>query len=118
MTTATFPRWTSIIAPVAALWYAFGLSQAVVGFLAGAAAAPMVIWAAYALACIAGMVGSAALFFTPSRASAAFAVSLVAAVIYFGWLFAFGTPAGEDYGVGAMVMTVNLILMLVTRRFR
>jgi len=118
MTTATFPRWTLIIAPVAALWYAFGLSQAVIGFMADAAAAPMAIWAAYALACIAGMVGSAALFFTPSRASAAFAASLAAAVIYFGWLFAYGTPSGEDYGVGTMVMAVTLILMLVARRFR
>jgi len=69
MTTATFPRWTFFIAPIAALWYAFGLSQAVIGFLADAAAAPLVIWVAYAVACVAGMVGSAVLFFTPSRAS-------------------------------------------------
>lgn len=109
--------WTRIVAPIAGLWYAFGLSQAVMGYLADAAAAPMLIWVAYAVACGAGIVGAAALFFNPAKASAAFAVSLVAAVIYFGWLYTFGTPAGEDYGIGAMVMGITLILMLVTRRF-
>lgn len=43
MTTATFPLWTRIAAPVAALWYAFGLSQAVIGYLADATAAPVLI---------------------------------------------------------------------------
>lgn len=116
MTTATFPRWTLYIAPLAALWYGFGLSQAVIGFMADAAAAPLAIWVSYGVACLAGIVGSAALFFRPGRAWAAFAVSLAAAAIYFGWLFAFGAPAGEDYGIGAMVMAITLILMLVSRR--
>jgi hypothetical protein len=69
------------------------------------------------VACGAGIVGSAALFFNPAKASFAFAISLVSAVIYFGWVYAFGAPAGEDYGIGAMVMGVTLILMMVTRRF-
>ncbi len=116
MTTATFPRWTLYIAPLAALWYGFGLSQAVIGYMADASAAPLAIWASYAVACLAGVVGSAALFFRPARAATAFAVSLAAAVIYFGWVFMFGSPASEDYGIGAMVMAITFILMMVSRR--
>ncbi|WP_299687977.1 hypothetical protein [uncultured Tateyamaria sp.] len=118
MTTQTLPRWPGIVAPVAALWYAFGLSQAIISYVAGPGAAPVLIWLAYGLACSAGLVGAAALFIAPARAAAAFAVSLVCAVIYFGWLYAYGTPAAEDYGIGALVMAVTLTLMLVARRLR
>ena len=118
MTTATFPLWTRITAPIAAIWYAFGLSQAVNQYLADAASAPLATWIAYAVACIAGLLGSAMLFFNPARASLAFGLSLAFAVIYFGWTFAAGTATGEDYGIGAMVMAVTLALMLVSRRFR
>ncbi|WP_415919926.1 hypothetical protein [Tateyamaria sp. SN6-1] len=118
MTTRTLTRLPRIAAPVAALWYAFGLSQAIAGYVADAAAAPLVIWIVYAVACSAGLVGAAALAFAPARAAAAFATSLVAAAIYFSWLFTFGTPTGEDYGVGAAVMTVTLILLWAARRLR
>ena len=117
MTTASFPRWTRSVAPLAALWYTFGLSQAIIGFVADAAAAPLPIWLAYAVACAAGIVGAAALWFQPSRAFPAFAVSLVAAITYFGWLFAFGAVSGEDYGIGMMVIGVTLLLTLLSRRF-
>ena len=114
--TLTFPRWTRIAAPVAALWYAFGLSQAVIGYIADAASAPLLIWGAYGLACVAGLVGSGALFFQPAKASMAFAVSFVSAAAYFGWVFVFGTPAGEDYGIGAVVLAVTLALWMASRR--
>ena len=116
MTTATFPRWTRIVAPVAALWYAFDLAQCFIGYMGDAAAAPLTIWAAYALACVAGLIGSAALAFAPARAPLSFGVSLLMAATYFGWVFAFGTPAAQEYGIGAMVIGVTLILMLVARR--
>lgn len=117
MTTATFPRWIRFVAPLAALWYTFGLSQAVIGFLADAASAPLLIWLAYAGACAAGIVGAAALRFQPSRAFPAFAVSLFTAITYFGWLFAFGSVSDEDYGIGMMVIGVTLFLTLLSRRF-
>lgn len=116
MTTASMPRWPRLCAPVAAIWYAFGLSQCILGFLAMSDAAPMVIWIAYASACLLGIVGSAALFFTPTRAAMLFAISLVAALIYYVWLFTLGVPAGEDYAVAGMVIGVTLVLTLAARR--
>lgn len=116
MTTAVFPRWTRIVAPIAALWYAFGLSQAVLGYLTNAASAPLLIWAAYALACAAGIIGAAALWFQPQSSARAFVLSLISAVIYFGWLFSFGAASGEDYGIGAMVIGVTFALTLASRR--
>lgn len=118
MTTATFPGWTRIAAPLAALWYAFGLSQAIMAFTSDAAAAPLLIWVAYFAACGAGMIASAALFFAPARAFTIFAISLVSAVVFYIWLFGFGAPLPEDYGIGVMVMGVTLALTLLTRRFR
>lgn len=118
MTTASFPRWTQIAAPIAALWYAFGLSQAIAGYMSDAAAAPVFVWIAYFLACIAGLIGAAALFFVPTRAFAVFAVSLVSAAVYYIWLFGFGAPLAEDYGIGAMVIGVTLMLTVLSRRFR
>ena len=117
MTTAAIPNWTRIVAPIAALWYAFGLSQAIMAFTADTAAAPMVIWVAYFLACGAGIVASAALFFSSARAFTIFAISLVSAVVFYIWLFGFGAPLPEDYGIGAMVLGVTLTLTLLSRRF-
>lgn len=117
MTTATFPRWTRIVAPMAALWYAFGLSQAIIGYLADATSVPLLVWTAYAVACIAGLIGSVALWFQPKKSFGAFVISLIAAIIYFGWLFGFGTATGEDYGIGATVIGVTLVLTLISRRF-
>lgn len=116
MTLSQTPLWARIVAPLASIWYAFGLSQAVMAYMADASAAPMLIWLAYGLACVAGLVGSVALFFASSRAQLAFGVSLVSAIVYFGWLFGFGTPAGEDYGIGAMVIAVTAILWFVSKR--
>lgn len=114
--TTTLPRWPRIVAPLAAIWYAFGLFQAVSAYVADAASAPVAIWIAYAAACVAGIIGSAALFFAPAPAPLAFAISLVAAALYFGWLFVFGAPLGEDYGIGAMVIAVTLVLLMASRR--
>ena len=118
MTIATFPRWTRIVAPIASIWYAFGLSQAIIGYMTDPSMAPMAIWAAYFIACIAGIVGSAALFFSPHKAFPIFALSLLSAVVFYIWLFGFGAPNPEDYGIGAMVMGVTLVLTMLTRRFR
>lgn len=116
MTTATYPRWPRITAPFAALWYAFGLSQCIIAYLAMFDAAPLAIWIAYAAACVLGILAAAALFFTPARAAMFFALSLISALIYYAWLFTLGAPAGEDYGIGAMVIGVTLILTLASRR--
>ncbi|WBU61549.1 hypothetical protein [Paracoccus albus] len=94
------------------------MSQAANQYLADAASAPTAIWIAYAAACIAGLLGATMLYFNPAGASLAFGLSLVFAVIYFGWTFTTGAVTGEEYGIGAMVMGVTLILMLVSRRFR
>lgn len=116
MTTTVFPHWTRIVPPAAGLWYAFGLSQCILAVAADANAAPMAIWLIYALACVAGILGSAALAFAPAQASKAFAVSLLAAGTYFGWLFAFGQPRPEEYGIGAVVLLVTLVLLITSRR--
>lgn len=116
MTLTQTPLWARIVAPVASIWYAFGLSQAAMAFAADATAAPMLIWLAYGLACVAGLVGSVALFFGAARAPLVFGISLLSAVIYFGWLFTLGAPAGEDYGIGAMVVAVTAILCVASRR--
>ncbi|MEO1687967.1 MAG: hypothetical protein AAFU61_08690 [Pseudomonadota bacterium] len=110
------PRWTRLVAVPAALWYGFGLWQAALGYAADAAAAPLLIWVAYAAACLAGIVGSAMLALAPSHASRTFAISLVCAAAYFGWVFAFGAPAGEDFGIGAVVIAVTGALTLASRR--
>lgn len=112
------PPWARLVALIALLWYAFGLSQAILAYRTDAGAAPMLVWLAYGLACVAGLIGSIALFFGWARAPLAFGISLVSASAYFGWLFAFGTPAGEDYGIGTMVITVTAIMLMISKRLR
>ncbi|MEO0936758.1 MAG: hypothetical protein AAFY38_01240 [Pseudomonadota bacterium] len=115
---ATTPRWTKLIAPVAGLWYAFGFSQMIVGYLADPSAVPALIWIAYAAACLLGMAGSAALVFAPMRASGIFAASLVSAIAFFGYTFSFTAPTGEEIGIGSVVMLITAGLMLLSRRLR
>ncbi|MEL7099023.1 MAG: hypothetical protein AAGM84_09365 [Pseudomonadota bacterium] len=119
MTTATStPRWTRIVAPIAGIWYAFGLSQMIAGYAADAAAFPGLIWAAYAAACGLGIVAAAALAFAPARAFALFAASLVCAVTFFGYSFAFTAPTGEEIGIGSVVMLITAGLGLMSRSLR
>lgn len=87
MKTSSFPRWTQHIAPIAAPWYAFGLSQAIIRYASDPAAVPILTWAAYFFACIAGLIVAAAFFFVPDRAFTVFSVSVVSATVYYIWLF-------------------------------
>ena len=116
MTTTTLPRWPRLTAPVAAIWYAFGLSQCILAYLAIANAAPILIWVAYAGACLLGIAGSIALAFAPSRAATLFGASFVSVLIYYAWFYTFGAPTAEDYGIGLVVVAVTTALFWLSRR--
>ena len=116
MTTATLPRWPRLAAPLAGLWYAFGLSQCIMAFMADASVAPALIWLAYAAACTFGLFGAVALAFAPARAALLFVISLVSALVFYGWLFGLGSPLPQDYGIGAAVLIVTTLLLLLSRR--
>lgn len=115
---ATMPRWMKLTAPALGLWYAFGLSQMISGYLADPSAVPALIWLAYAAACLLGMAGSAALVFAPKRATGIFAASLASAIAFFGYTFSLTAPTGEEIGIGTVVMLITAGLMLLSRRLR
>ena len=116
MTTTTLPRWPRLTAPVAAIWYAFGLSQCILAYLALANAAPILIWVAYAGACLLGIAGAIALAFAPSRAATLFGASFVAVMTYYAWLYTLGAPTAEDYGISLVVVAVTTALFWLSRR--
>lgn len=118
MTTMTQPRGTRIIGLIAAIWYAFGLFQCLSAWQAMGAAAPLWVWIAFALASTLGLIG-AGMFAAGQRAAAAlFGLSLISALVYFGWLFTRGTPAPEDAPIAAMVLLITAgMLWLSKRRF-
>lgn len=106
---------TKIMPPLAALWYAFGFSQMAMAYVANAAAAPAVIWLAYALATLGGLAG-AVLLWTRRYAFPVFAASLASALIYYAWLFSVGPATSQDYPIAAMVLVVTSLLTMYSRR--
>lgn len=116
MTSISFSNGTRLVPSIAGLWYAFGLAQCILAVAANAGSAPMAIWLIYALACVAGILGSAALAFAPAQAPRAFGLSALAAGTYFGWLFTMGQPQPEEYVIGAVVLLITLGLFAYSRR--
>lgn len=117
MTTMTQEtRWPQFVGPIAAIWYAFGLYQCWMAFSTMGDTAPGWVWAAFALASGAGLAGALALFTNNRIAVPIFALSLVSAVIYYVWLYAFGTPNSEDLPITIMVLAVTTVLLFVSKR--
>jgi len=129
--------WLKIVAAIGVAWYAFGLMQFWLGFSmdisaavetgaisaahgAAIAGTPLAVWLAFALASAAGMVGAALLFVRSGKARLAFAVSLGAAAIYYGWVYGVsGTGTDrpfEELIIAGVVGIVTLAYYLLSRR--
>ncbi len=129
------PLWQRIVAGTGVIWYAFGLYQFWLGFSmdtpeavsagiitpAHAAAiegTPFLIWLAFAMASGTGLAGAVLLFKGSAFAKTAFAVSLVSAAIYYGWIyFLSDNGAGrpfEETIIAMVVGTVTLFFFLLS----
>lgn len=132
----THPLWLRLCALIAAIWYGFGLFQfhgaltldvpaalaagaITPGYAALHGTIPGAVWAAYALASLAGLAG-AGLLLTGRRAAPAFALSLLSALAYWTWLFGRGGAAlpREEPAIAATVLAVTAGLLLLARSRR
>ena len=119
------------MALIGAVWYAFGLLQFWLAFTmdpsaelangamtqahaAAVADTPGGIWAAFALASFAGLVGSVLLFRRSGLATLVFGVSLACALIYYGWIYGI-SATGWNRPMEEMV--IGIVVVLVTFGF-
>lgn len=131
------PVWIKIAAALGMAWYAFGLVQFYLGASmdvpaavsagtitephgAAITATPALIWASYALASGAGLVGAVLLFMRHPAANIAFALSLISAGVYYLWIYALsGTAAvrpSEEATIAIVVLAVTLGFVWLSRR--
>lgn len=131
------PHWVRIAAVFGVVWYAFGLMQCWNGYsmntqLAigsgeisaahGAAidATPLLIWVAFAIASVAGLIGAVYLFLGFPGAKQIFALSLAAAVLYYFWVYVLsGTGADRpsvELIIAGIVGAVTFAFYLLSRR--
>lgn len=131
------PTWHRIVSAIGVLWFLFGFSQLVKNVtmdIAGAvasgaiteahgaaiAATPTLIWVAYFIACLSGLIGAVRLFQGHASATKLLVLSLVADVIYFGWIrFLSGTASDRPAEAGIIaiiVITITTILTLLSLR--
>ena len=131
------PIWLKVAAVFGVVWYAFGLLQFWLGFSmdinaaveigaisaahgAAIATTPGLIWLTFAIASLAGLIGSILLFARSARAKTAFAVSLLSAAIYYAWIYGLsgsGADRPSEEGVIACVVGgVTLAFLLLSRR--
>ncbi|MBU2983382.1 hypothetical protein KO498_16370 [Lentibacter algarum] len=139
MNTKPAPAWLKVIAALGVVWYAFGLLQMWLGvtldtgvavaagqMTAGHAAAhagvPGFVWASFAVASGAGLVGAALLFMGRGAAFAAFAISLISAAVYYGYIYVISGTASarptEEAIIAVVVVSVTIGFTLLSRRFR
>ncbi|HEX4738889.1 MAG TPA: hypothetical protein VH331_15155 [Allosphingosinicella sp.] len=118
------PAWYWIVAVLAFLWEAGGcyayltqvtMKVADMGAMPAAQrdlwmSMPLWIWSAYAVAVWVGLTGALALLLRQRWARAAFIVSLVAAILQFGWVF-LATPALAKLGAGATALPICIIVV-------
>lgn len=131
-------RWGQALGILGLVWYGFGLAQMWLGVTLDTQAAvaagaltqghaeaidgtPWLIWLAFALASVAGLLGS--LFLLLCRpAYAVFLVSLAAAGGYYLWVYGLSGTGGvrplEEAMIGAVVVSVTLAYSLLARRVR
>lgn len=131
------PTWRMVVAGLGVVWYAFGLLQFWLGFsmdtaatvaaggmtaahAAAVDATPLVIWAAFAIASTAGLIGALLLFGSATGAKRAFTVSIMSAVVYFGWIYGIsGTGAdrpSEESIVALIVLSVTAGFTILSYR--
>lgn len=130
------PNWLCIVSAIGVIWYIFGFVQFVLGVTmdvpaavtsgaitkahgAAITATPALVWAAYAAACLLGIAGAIQLFRGQS-AAILFALSLVSAVIYFGWVHILsGTGADrppEEPIIAIVVIVVTAVFAALSLR--
>jgi len=134
------PIWLRTIAAIGVLWFLFGFSQFVKNVTMDVASAvakgaiteahgaaitatPALIWVAYFIACLAGLIGAVQLFRGHASAIMLFVLSLVLDVIYFGWIrFLSGAASDRPAEAGIIAIVVISITVAFTllslRRFR
>lgn len=116
------PAWFWIVAVLALLWEAMGCFSYLteVGMVAGKAghtaaeaavwgAMPAWAWCAFAIAVWVGLSGALLLLMRMALARVAFALSLVGAIVQFGWAYAMG-GAGR-MGAAAAALPVCIIVV-------
>jgi hypothetical protein len=118
------PGWYWVVAVLASLWEAFGcyaylssvtmkasdLGQYSAAQQAVFNATPLWVWSAYALAVWVGLSGALALLMRQRWARAAFIVSLVAAILQFGWVF-LATSTLKTMGASAMAVPICVVVI-------
>lgn len=133
----TMPMWLKIVAAIGVVWYAFGLMQFFLGYTMDTSAAvtagtitaphaaaidgtPTLIWASFAIASLAGLIGAALLFMGSPRANLAFTVSIISAAVYYIWIYALsGTGAdrpSEETIIALVVLAVTAGFWIISKR--
>ncbi len=114
------PRWIRIVGAIAVPWNLIGLGT----FLAdagmfgpaavapGVAAMPMLVFVAYGVSCVTGVVGSVGLALLRRWSRALLWISAVAAVIDWGWVLGYAT--GASVPLGATVLLVAALLVVLS----
>lgn len=131
------PIWLRAIAGLGIVWYGFGLLQFWLGYTMDTGAAvyaglittehraaidgtPFVIWASFAIASFAGLIGAVFLFAQSVKSKTLFATSLISAALYYSWVYALsGTGAdrpSEEMIIAGVVGAVTLGFFLLSRR--
>jgi len=100
------PAWFWAVAVVALLWEAMGCLQYVKQSPA-APALPVWVWSAFAVAVWVGLAGALLLLLRLRWARLAFAVSLLGAVVQFGWAFA--RTGVTPLGIAVLAAAVALL---------
>ena len=132
----TQPNWLRIASVLGVMWFIFGFSQFIKNMtmdVAGAVASgaiteahgaamtamPTLIWAAYFIACLSGLIGAVQFFRGHASASWLFILSLFLDVIYFGWFHVSGTASArptESGIIAVIVITITLVFTLLSLR--
>lgn len=120
------PRWIRIVGAIAVPWNLIGLGT----FLAdtglfgpsavapGVAAMPMLVFVAYGVSCITGVVGSVGLALLRRWSRALLWISAIAAVIDWGWVLAYAKGASVPLAVMVLVGAALMVALseMATRR--
>lgn len=127
--TPSTAMWVKVAAVFGIIWYAFGLFQFWSGYSLdipaavesgaispeyGAAVAdtPLIVWIGFALASLAGLIGSVQILRRSNSAQLSFIVSLIALAVYFGWNYIVsGTAADRPFADLIVTGVVTLVTL-------
>ncbi|GEM_PF-2645908 len=126
-----------IAAIIGIVWYAFGLLQFWLAYSLDTSAAvsageittahgaalsgtPALIWLSFAVASLAGLIGSILLALGLATAVMSYGISLIAAVIYYAWVYGLsGTGADrpqEEIYIAIVVVAVTAAFFFISKR--